>query len=70
MFSKDSDMEPFVDVDKLIRENSRNKAQYRLDLEKMSRRVLDYLNGIGLIDGDEDIEGLAVRNRALNFDGD
>lgn len=70
MFSKDTDMEPFVDVDKLIRENSRNKAQYRLDLEKMSRRVLDYLNGIGLIDGDEDIEGLAVRNRALNFDGD
>ena len=63
-------MEPFARVDKLIRENSRNKAQYRLDLDKMSRRVLDYVNGIGLIDGDGDVERLVVRNRAMNFDGD
>lgn len=63
-------MKPFAEVWKLIRENERQKKQYKMDMNSLSRRVLDHLKGLGLIENDEDIEGLALRNLAVNYQGD
>ena len=54
----------FVEVDDALRRNAKDEAQYRRDKKMLGDRVVSYLKGLGLVESKEDLEKLAVRNRA------
>ena len=45
-------------------------AQYKKDAELMESRTIGYLKGIGLINDESELEGLALRNKTVHYDGD
>ena len=60
----------FSKVEETLRKSEKSMEEYKKDLASLEDRVVNYLVSIGLIGKKEDVELLATRNRAANYEGD
>lgn len=60
----------FVKADEYIKSQSESERQYKKDAAAMRKRTVKYLQDVGIIDGESDLERLAIRNKAVHYDGD
>ena len=44
--------------------------QYEEDAERLAKRTFQYLKGLGIVETEEDLDSLAARNLAMNYEGD
>lgn len=56
-------------VEKVLDKIDAEKKEYAKDSELMKDRVVEYLKKIGLIETEDDIEALATRNKAAQYEG-
>lgn len=56
-------------AEKVVAQMEKDKRQYVKDSALMKQRTVEYLKSTGLIESEDDIESLAARNKAVQYEG-